>query len=152
MKFRIKSEEADTLAEDSLAEIVEAPETQTSPELQKVKPLGKTALDLEDSSVLDLSVYKISKFSSSQPLVLVYIRPFKENINSLLKVGEERTSYIFRGITPIDLKKRFEESLGKLRYDSCTELGKEVFQYEYNLAHKKALYASAEDLNKTLCN
>lgn len=152
MKLRTQSEEADTLAEGPLVEIVEVPETQTSSELQKVKPLEETALDLEDSSVLDLGIYRPSKFSTSKPLVLVYIRPFKENIDPLLKVGEERISYIFRGITPLNLKKRFEEALGKLRHDRCTELRKEIFQYKYNLAHKEAAYTSAEDLDKTLHN
>lgn len=147
MKFRTKYKES-----DSLTEIVKEPETQTNPKLQKIKPLKRTAVDLEDSSVLDLSVYKTGPYSGLKPLVFVYIRPVGENIDRLLIRGEEKISYIFRGITSIDLKKRFEEALVGLRYDNYTELKKEVFQYKYNITQKQVVYDSAEHLNKTLYN
>ncbi len=135
-----------------LIELIEEPQTKTSPRLKKVNPLEKTALDLEDSSVLDLSIYKIHPTSTSQPIVLVHIRSFKEDIGELLKVGKEKVSYIFRGLTPADLKRRFEEALTGLKYDSFTQLKAEVFKYEYSIAHKTSVYSSAKLLSKTLCN
>ena len=86
------------------------PKTKTEEERYKSPPQKGTATDMYDSSVLDLSVYNLP---SSQPVVIVYIRPFKEDLGHLLKQGTNRVSHIFKGITAEDLRKKFFETMGE---------------------------------------
>lgn len=124
-----------------LMQELKKPETKTQPQLQKVLPTLETALGLEDSSILDLSVQK--------PFVVVYIRPFGEELGEILKKGESRISYIFKGVTPDKLKVKFFKILGGIKPENYRVIKEEIFEYEYPISIRETIYNSAKNLNET---
>jgi hypothetical protein len=139
MKFKTNSTESDILVK-----IVEEPETQISPKLQRIKPLEKTALGIEDFSVLDLITIPHQES-------VVYIRSFEdeEKIKDLLLRGKDRKSYIFRGIAPVDLKNLFKERTRKigLREIRNNMIGEDIFQFNYSHLRKKEVYELVSSLH-----
>ena len=131
-----------------LIETPKKPETRTQPILQKTLPLEKTASDIEDSSILDLSVEGLG--STSQPIVAVYIHSISEDIGDLLRRGKKGLSYIFRGLEVVDLKEEFLNTLKEktIKPEKFQEIRGGVFQYNYHIAKGDDIYILAEHLNK----
>jgi len=133
-----------------LIEIIKTPQTETNSQLQRIPPLQKTALDIEDSSVLDLSVQNISSSSTSQLIIVAYIRPFTEELGELLNYGERKISYVFRGVSANDLRQKFIRVLEKekIKPKTSQEIRADVFQYNYSIAERNIIYTLAGRLNK----
>ena len=124
------------------------PKTKTQPQLQKVLPTLETALDLEDSAILDLSVQKLRLRSTLQSFVVVYIRPAREELGDLVRKGESRVSCIFEGITVERLKKNFEKALEALEPYKEKRIRGGIFSYIYDVAQRETIYESAKRLNE----
>ena len=123
------------------------PKTKTQENLQKVPPTLETALDMEEASIIDLCIQKTTFNPNRQQVVAIYLHPMSEEINEPPK-GEERVSYIFRGISVADLRGRVETALEKIKCLSYKKMGEEVFQYHYPFESKIKIYGFAELLNR----
>ncbi|MDD5191880.1 MAG: hypothetical protein PHH54_00410 [Candidatus Nanoarchaeia archaeon] len=128
----------------------ETPILKTEPELDGIGNLEVIALDIEDCSVIDLSVKRDSQkkslpFTDSKK-VYAYIRPLGNDIEDLLKEGEEKTSYLFHGLEVEQLKKRFESATHGIKPEESKEILKEVYEYKYNMSDKEKICAAVKIL------
>jgi hypothetical protein len=118
-------------------------ETQTKPELKEPEHPTDVALDIEDSSRIDVCVQPNSFW---QRLVHVYIRDSHVNIDALLEDSEDLESRVFEGERTDEIRERFLEQTKQLKPWITLPRDDGCYLLEYDLSLKKQVYDAVREL------